>query len=99
MSTQLFGGTRLPEPSLGDRATQVGSTQHFTGGIVLGDGPGTRIGLESHLEAQAALTLAARFETRNLVEQVRFEWVDAFGEVHDHYIDLVVTEVGEKVVG
>jgi urease beta subunit len=28
----IGGGVRLPEPSRGNRATQVGSTQHFTGG-------------------------------------------------------------------
>lgn len=33
MSDLSIGGVQLPEPSRGDRATQVGSTQHFTGGI------------------------------------------------------------------
>ena len=45
----IGGGVRLPEPSRGDRATQIGSTQHFTGGIVLGSGPGTRTGVELSL--------------------------------------------------
>jgi len=95
----IGGGVRLPELSRGDRATQVGSTQHFTGGIVLGDGPGIRTGVESHLEAQAALLLAARREVHHLVEQVRFDWFDENGEVHKHYIDLVATERDGTVVG
>lgn len=93
------GGVRLPEPSRGDRATQVGSTQHFTGGIVLGSGPGIRAGLESHLEAQAALLLAAQSEVRDLVEQVLFEWFDEDGEIHKHYIDLVATNHDGTVIG
>lgn len=95
----IGGGVRLPELSRGNRATQVGSTQHFTGGIVFGDGPGVRTGVESHLEAQAALLLAARPEVQDLVEQVRFEWFDEVGEVHDHYIDLVATENDGTIIG
>lgn len=95
----IGGGVRLPEPSRGDRATQVGSTQHFTGGIVLGSGPGIRTGVESHLEAQAALLLAARPEVRDFVEQVRFDWFDEDGEIHKHYIDLVATEHDGTVIG
>lgn len=88
----IGAGVRLPEPSRGNRATQVGSTQHFTGSIVLGSGPGIRTGVESHLEAQAALLLAAQPEVQDLVEQVLFEWFDEDGEIHKHYIDLVATE-------
>ncbi|WP_102227001.1 PDDEXK family nuclease [Acidimangrovimonas sediminis] len=100
----IGGGVRLPEFSLGDRATQVGSTQHFTGGIVLNsgpgsDGPGRRVGVESHHEANASLLLAARPEVIDLVEQVRFDWFDQDGEIHKHYIDLVATERDGTVVG
>ncbi|MBM2291775.1 hypothetical protein JQX09_07625 [Sulfitobacter pseudonitzschiae] len=95
----IGGGVRLPEPSRGNRATQVGSTRHFTGGIVLGSGPGFRTGVESHLEAQAALLLAARPEVQDLVEQVRFDWFDEDGEIHKHYIDLVATEHDGTVIG
>lgn len=100
----IGGGVRLPEPSRGDRATQVGSTQHFTGGIVLdfdagGTGPGTRKGSESHLEGNAILLLAARPEVQDLVEQVRFDWFDEDGAVHKHFIDLVTTERDGTVVG
>ncbi len=105
----IGGGVRLPEPSRGDRATQVGSTHHFTGGIVHnfgpggtgpgGNGPGTRMGIESNLEGNANLMLAARSEVQDLVEQVRFDWFDEDGEVHKHYIDLVATERDGTVVG
>ncbi|NBZ89511.1 hypothetical protein [Stagnihabitans tardus] len=95
----IGGGIRLPEHSRGDRATQVGATQHFTGCIVLGSGPGIRTGLESHLELQAALILAARPEVRDLVEQVRFDWFDEDGEFHKHYIDLVATGQDGIVIG
>jgi hypothetical protein len=95
----IGGGVRLPELSRGDRATQVGSTQHFTGGIVLGSGPGIRTGVESHLEAQAALLLAARPEVQELVEQVLFDWFDEDGKIHKHYIDLVATEHNGTVIG
>ncbi|WP_226629683.1 hypothetical protein [Alloyangia pacifica] len=95
----LGSGVTLPNPSRGNRATQVGSTAHFTGCIVLGDGPGFRTGIESHLEAKAALLLAARPETGELIEQVLFEWYDDDGEIHNHYIDLVVKEADGKTVG
>lgn len=93
------GGRSLPEFSRGNRKTQVGSTKHFTGCAVLGDGPGYRVNTESHLEAQAALLLAARLETLMLVEQVEFQWYDEDREYHLHYIDLVATQADGLVVG
>ncbi|MBO9429654.1 hypothetical protein [Sulfitobacter sp. R18_1] len=95
----LSGGIRLPEPHRGDRKTQVGSTQHFTGGIVFGEGHGARHGLESHLEANCAMVLAYRPDTKEIVEQVRFEWFDEFGELHNHFIDIVVVRRDETVTG
>jgi len=89
------GGIRLPEHRRGDRKTQVGSTQHFTGGIVLGEGHGVRLGLESHLEASCAMVLAYRPDIKEIIEQVLFEWFDTFGEIHKHFIDFVaVSEDG-----
>jgi len=93
------GGIRLSDASRGDRKTQVGSTQHFTGGGVFGDGPGARVGTESHLEKKALFVLSARPTTRNIVEQVVFKWYDEDGEYHEHYMDLVVTQTDERVVG
>ena len=93
------GGRSLPELHRGDRKTQVGSTKHFTGCIVMGDGAGCRLGTESHLEAQGALILSARPTTLDLVEQVEFRWYDENGEYHSHYIDLVTTQLDGKVVG
>lgn len=95
----LSGGIRLPEPSRGDRKTQVGSTQHFTGGIVFGEGHGVRHGLESHLEANCAMVLAYRPDIKEVIEQVRFEWFDEFGEIHNHFIDFVVIRRDETVTG
>jgi len=93
------GGIRLPDASRGDRKTQVGSTQHFTGGGVFGDGSGVRVGTESNLEKKALLLLSARPTTLDVVEQVAFEWYDEHGEYHTHYTDLVVTQTDERVVG
>jgi len=90
---------RLPEFSRGDRDTQVASTKHFTGGVVFGDGPGVRLGMESHLEMNAGLLLAARPSTLDLREQVLFNWYDAYGDYFVHYIDLVSTEHDGQVVG
>lgn len=87
----LSGGIQLPKPSEGDRSTQVGSSHHFTGCVVLGRGPGRRVGTESHLERKAALIIDARRETRHLVEQKRFEWRDNAGQMRWHWIDLVQT--------
>ncbi|QCO54683.1 hypothetical protein EOK75_02030 [Pseudorhodobacter turbinis] len=95
----VAGGIRLPELSAGDRATQVGSSRHFTGGLVIGTGAGRRLGVESHLEAQAAMIMSTRQETSELVEQVRFEWSDEFGEVFNHYMDLVQSRVDGKTIG
>ncbi|WGW03949.1 hypothetical protein [Tropicibacter oceani] len=95
----LGGGIRLPEACKGDRATQVGSTKHFTGGLVLGDGPGERHGVESHAEKCAALILSYRRSTLELRTQVRFEWSDKFGELHNHYIDLVTLQTDGAMIG
>ncbi|MGC1496294.1 MAG: hypothetical protein WA790_10825 [Sulfitobacter sp.] len=93
------GGIRLPEASRGKRKTQVGSTRHFTGGLVLGDDSGVRVGTESHLEKNAALVLSQRWNTADLVEQAEFEWYDEDGEYHDHYPDLVVTQTDGLEIG
>jgi hypothetical protein len=99
MSIHHKDGIRLPEPSAGDRATQVGSSHHFTGQIVLGDGPGRVVGLESHLEMKAALILAARSSTDALFEQIAFEWRDAEAASRIHYIDLVVRRTDGRWIG
>jgi hypothetical protein len=99
MSIHHKDGIRLPEPSAGDRATQVGSSHHFTGQIVLGDGPGRVVGLESHLEMKAALILAARSSTDALFEQIAFEWRDAEAASRIHYIDLVVRRSDGRWIG
>ena len=98
----LTGGIRLPEKSRGNRPTQVGSTRHFTGGMVIGDGAGVRVGLESHGETEGTVVINYRADTLRVIEQVCFEWGDEFGEVHDHFIDLVQvrkdgTEIGYAV--
>ncbi|APX12424.1 hypothetical protein [Tateyamaria omphalii] len=93
------GGIRLPAFSRGNRKTQVGSTKHFTGGLVLGDQEGVRLGTESHLETNAALVLGYRPNTLDLVEQVQFAWYDEHGEFFDHFIDLVVTRIDGTVCG
>jgi hypothetical protein len=99
MSIHDMEGIRLPEPSTGDRATQVGSSHHFTGQIVLGDGPGRVVGLESHLEMKAALILAARRSTDALFEQIAFAWRDADEARRTHYIDLVVRRTDGRWIG
>ncbi|WP_282022364.1 hypothetical protein [Ruegeria faecimaris] len=93
------GGIRLPGASRSDRKTQVGSTQHFTGGGVFGDGFGVRVGTESNLEKKALLLLSARPTTLDVVEQVAFEWYDEHGEYHTHYMDLVAKQTDDRVVG
>ena len=93
------GGTRLPEASRGDRDTQVGSKRHFTGCAVIGGDHGVRLGLESHLEKNAALLLLASSSTHDLTGQVSFDWYDEYGEYHTHYIDFVATQDNGRVVG
>ncbi|EIE53052.1 hypothetical protein C357_00319 [Citreicella sp. 357] len=85
----LPGGIRLPEVSAGDRRTQVASKAHFTGHITFGEGQGRGVGLESNLEKKVALILRYAPTTVDLVEQQAFEWYDADGECHIHYVDLV----------
>lgn len=85
----LPGGIRLPEVSVGDRSTQVASKAHFTGHIIFGMGHGRGLGLESNLEKKAALILRYASDTVDLVEQQAFEWFDAHGARHTHYVDLV----------
>lgn len=100
MSNLFFsGGIRLPDHSRGDRKTQVGSTRHFTGGLVLGGQHGVFAGTDSHLEKNAVLLLAYRATTLDLIEQVRFAWYDEDGEYFNHYIDVVQWRTDGKVVG
>lgn len=95
----LGGGIRLPAASRGNRDTQVGSTHHFSGGIVLGDGCGVRYGLESHLEACAALLLTYRQDVAEITEQVLFEWFDEDGVIHKHFIDFITLSPNGTKVG
>lgn len=99
MSFQFSTGVRLPEVSRGDRQTQVGSKYHFTGGVVLGDGPGVRFCLESNGEANCALVAFYRKETAKMTEQVLFHWFDEFGKAKKHYIDFVVVLKNQKTIG
>lgn len=95
----LFDGICLPAQSVGNRKTQVGSSHHFTGRLVIGEGPGRRLGFESHLEAKAAMILAARRETLSLVEQFRISWTDEFGKVLRHFVDFVQDKVDGQRIG
>lgn len=100
MSFQFQGdGFRLPLSSLGDRVTQVGSSHHFTGRLVLGNGPGRVVGTESDGELNCAFLLISRRETADLIEQVAFEWHYADGEVRTHFIDFVVEQHGGRRIG
>lgn len=93
------GGIRLPEANYGNRPTQVGSSHHFTGQIIVGDGPGWHLGTESHLEMKGTLILSTRPETAAVFSQIAFEWYDHEGVYHTHYIDLVVQQCDGKWVG
>lgn len=95
----FLDGIRLPAQSLGNRKTQVGSSHHLTGRLVIGEGPGRRLGFESHLEAKAAMILAARRETLSLVEQFRINWTDEFGKVLRHFVDFVQDKVDGQRIG
>ncbi|MDE4276779.1 hypothetical protein PXK58_20925 [Phaeobacter gallaeciensis] len=91
------GGIRLPEASLADRNVAAASKGHFTGHIVLGDGPGRITQIESHHELKACLCLAVRPETDEIYEQVGFKWYDEDGELHTHYFDFVVVQTDGEV--
>jgi len=93
-----MGCIRLPEQSAGHRDTAVGSSHHLTGRLVIGEGHGRRLGFESHLEAKAAMILAARGETVSLVEQFLTNWTDELGKALRHFVDFVQTKVdGERI--
>ena len=92
-------GTVLTAPSRGDRETKIGSTKHFTGALVVGEGPGVGIGTESHLEMKAALLLYYSPATLDLIEQVRVPWRDKSDQLRDHYVDLVQTRKDGEIVG
>jgi hypothetical protein len=93
------GGIRLPEASSGDRSTQVGSSYHFTGQIIVGDGPGRCLGTESNLEKKGALILSTRPETAAIFDQIAFRWCDENKIYRTHYIDLVVQQCDGDWVG
>lgn len=95
----FLDGIRLPAPSLGHRNTMVGSSHHLTGRRVIGEGPGRRLGHESHIEAKASMILAARRETLCLVEQFRIIWTHETGKVLRHFVDFVQIKVNGQHVG
>ncbi|MBK1636498.1 hypothetical protein [Rhodovulum adriaticum] len=98
MSHNLIEGIQLPDPSLAQRKVPWGTRFHFTGQIVLGDGPGRVVRTESHTEFTCCLCLASRPETAKIHEQVAFEWHDADGVVRTHYIDFLVEQTdGQRV--
>jgi hypothetical protein len=94
-----LGGIVLPAKSRGDRATQVGSQEHATGGGVRGTGAGVRIGFESHFESDSWNIFEYRADTHDIIEQVKFEWFDRFGECHSHFIDLMVIRTDGSKIG
>jgi hypothetical protein len=80
-------------PSLSPRNLSGASKNHLTGFFVISDGMGLGrvVGAESHFEFNFGLCLATHPDTSDLQEQVRFEWRDTDGDLHDHFFDFVVT--------
>ncbi|SIO39463.1 hypothetical protein SAMN05444722_1860 [Rhodovulum sp. ES.010] len=93
MEPDPCGGILLPEPSSADRDVALHSKGHFSGHLVLGDGPGRVLLFESHLEMQTALILMARPDVRDLRDQVEVSWTDERGEDCSHYFDFLATMV------
>ncbi|WP_411353092.1 hypothetical protein PNH50_18910 (plasmid) [Leisingera aquaemixtae] len=99
MSNPFYqGGRRLPSASLADRDVPAASKGHFTGQIILGNGPGRVVQLESHHELLVCICLAARPETDEVFEQVAFEWHDEDGILRTHYFDFVVLQTDGAAV-
>ena len=84
----ISGGDALPAPSTAHRDVKRGSRGSFSGNLLVGEYPGRVVQCESHLEMKVALILDARPEVVHLEEQVKAEWYDEHGEVHDHFFDF-----------
>jgi hypothetical protein len=78
-----------PAPSLGLRKIKFASKASSRGVTVADD---RKIAWESRGERNALLKFLADRRTLKVVEQSpRVEWVDQYGEVHEHVFDLLVT--------
>lgn len=81
------GGRAPVRPSTGQLNVSLGSNISMRGHIIT---PDNRVMIyHSRTEHDAIMAHMYRPETRDLREQVKFEWHDEAGEVRSHYFDFV----------
>lgn len=81
----------LPAPSRAERNIASASRGHCTAHMVLGEGSGTRVQAESHLELSHFLLLNADRSIADIREQVRFTYGP--DDERQHVFDAVATRV------
>lgn len=74
MQQNLPGSVTLPSAPRAERPISPVSKSHFTGHLIVGDGAGEAMEVESHLEMNIALVLSTRADVAELENQVPFRW-------------------------
>lgn len=76
MSETSLSAMALPTAARADRTIGPVSKGHFTGHLIVGEGAGRVMEVESHLEMNVALVLSNRPDIRCLENQIQFSWID-----------------------
>ena len=84
----------LPSPPDAARPISPKSKGHFTGHLIVGDGGGRVLEVESHLEMTIALILSMRPDVADLENQVPFRWKCAqTSKWKTHFFDFRVNKL------
>ena len=87
----LAGAIRLPAPPTGSRRVARGARSHFSGFLIVGDGEGRVVEVESRTEMKVGLVMLARPDVVALEGQVRFDWINEAGTPAAHFFDFRLT--------
>jgi hypothetical protein len=84
----------LPSPPNAARPISPKSKGHFTGHLIVGNGGGQVMEVESHLEMTISLVLSVKPDVAELENQVPFRWRCAkTGEHKTHFFDFRVNKM------
>jgi hypothetical protein len=92
MQHDLLDAITLPSSPRAERRISPVSKGHFSGHLIVGDGAGEAMEVESHLEMNVALVLSTRSDVAELENQVPFRWQTG-GTWRTHYFDFRVNKL------
>src|SRR5690625_1915786 len=89
MQHDLLERVTLPSVPRTERRIAPVSKGHFTGHLIVGNGAGQVMEVESHMEINIALVLSMRADVAELENQVPFRWwCSATAEWRTHFFDF-----------